>query len=89
MFKTIYEQRIDKNMKIIDTWKQNGNMFAYCVGENITPDFSCKKILSNEMVYEVKAVDIQVSFTGKVSATLMLDEKVFNNLQLGEFKVVL
>ena len=75
-------------MRIVDTWKQDGNMFAYCVGENINTDFSCKKILSNKTEYDVKAVDVQVSFIGRISATLMLEEESFNKLQLGEFEII-
>lgn len=75
-------------MRIIDTWKVNKNIFAYCVGENINTNFSCKKISLNGKMFDVEDVDIQISLAGNVSVTLMFNGEADKLIQPGDFKVI-
>lgn len=75
-------------MRIVDTWKQDGKLFAYCVGKSIDTDFSCEKILFNQKTFNVEALDIQVSLMGEVSVTLRFESASAHDIRVGDFKIV-
>jgi hypothetical protein len=75
-------------MKIVDVWQQGSDILAYCTGEEINTDFSCKRIVSGDESYEVLGIDICVSIAGAVSAVLKLKAANVEDVIPGEFRIL-
>ena len=75
-------------MRIVDVWKQGKDVLAYCVGENINMNFSCKEISANGSTYQVAAFDILKSFNGNVSAVLKIGGVEVKDVPHGTFHIV-
>ena len=75
-------------MEIVDVWKQNNDTFAYCIGDGIDANFSCKKISSNGTSYNVDRFDVMTSITGNVGVVLKIAGNSGKELQNGPFQIV-
>lgn len=75
-------------MKIVNSWVQNTDIFAYCVGNGIDTNFTCKEISVNGTKYAVEGFDILTSLSGSVGAILKIGGKASKAIPLGSFQVV-
>lgn len=75
-------------MKIVDVWIQNNDTFAYCIGDGIDANFSCKKISSNGTSYNVEGFDVMTSISGNVGVVLKIAGNSGKELQNGPFQIV-
>lgn len=74
-------------MQILETWLQDGKVFAYCSGNEIDEHFFCHTIRAGGKYYTVLAVDVMVSAWGNVNAVLMLDSCDLQQVSLGEAQI--
>ena len=75
-------------MKIIDAWTQSKDVFAYCVGDGINANFSCKEISVDGKTYAVDGFDILTSLNGSVAAILKIGGNIGKDLPHGPFRIV-
>lgn len=75
-------------MRIVDVWKQGKDILAYCIGDGIDAEFSCKEISVNGNTYRVAAIDILKSIGGSVSAVLKIVGADVADIPQGNFQVV-
>ena len=75
-------------MRIVDVWKQENDVLAYCIGDGIDAKFSCQEISANGNTYHVAAFDVLRSFSGSVSAVLKLGGVEVEDVPHGTFYIV-
>ena len=75
-------------MRIIDRLMINGEILAYCVGDDIPADFRCNKISVNGQDYSVLKSGSVMSFCGKMSALMTLDVMKLEDVPLGDVTIV-
>ena len=59
-------------MRIVDVWKQDNKILAYCIGRGIDEQFSCKEITVDGKHFDVTGIDILKSISGEISIVLGL-----------------
>lgn len=75
-------------MRIQDVVRVNGEVLAYCVGEDLPIDLNCKRISVGGRVFNVLKVGTAVAFCGKKNALMALELKNGEDIPRGEFKVI-
>ncbi len=75
-------------MRIVDVWEKGKDVFAYCIGNGIGKDFSCKEISVNGKTYAVAAYDILTAFNGSVNAVLKIGGVRAEDIPHGSFQIV-
>ena len=74
-------------MRIVDTWKQDNDILAYCIGV-VDAGFSCEEISVNDKSFSVTGVDVLTSVAGGRSVVLRLAAKTPKEVPLGDVVVV-
>ena len=75
-------------MKIVDVWNQNNDVFAYCIGDAINHNFSCKEISIDGATFAVAAFDILTALNGSISAVLKISGRSAKEIPHGQFNIV-
>lgn len=82
-----YRNKVTK-MRIVDVWKQDDKILAYCTGSSITREFCCKEISVNGKELSIARVDILTSVSGVVNAVLQINTQDMASVPLGEFEII-
>ena len=75
-------------MRIVDVWKKDNRILAYCIGENIDDQFSCKEIAVNNKHFFVTGIDVLKSVAGEISVVLGLECNDQQNVPHSEVVVI-
>ena len=75
-------------MRIVDVWKQDNRILAYCTGENINDQFACKEIAVENKHFFVTGVDVLKSIAGEISVVLGIEENDPQNIPHSDIIVI-
>lgn len=75
-------------MKIVDVWKQDDRILAYCTGSEINKEFLCEEISVEGQKFSVAGIDILTSVSGVVNAVLQINVQNVTAVPLGEFEII-
>ena len=75
-------------MKIVDVWKQDDRILAYCTGPEINREFLCKEISVGGQQFSVAGIDILTSVSGTVNAVLQINVQNVTSVPLGDFEII-
>ena len=75
-------------MQIVDRLTLDGELIAYCIGEDIPLSFQCKKIAVSGQEFSVLKSGSAKAFCGKMNALLTLDVRSLSEIPLGEITII-
>lgn len=75
-------------MRIVDVWKQDNLVLAYCTGSDVEKFAECRKISIGGTVYHVSGTDLLTSIAGSKNVVLCIDADDPANVPLGEISLV-
>ena len=75
-------------MRIVDVWKQDNKILAYCTGAAIDGEFSCEEISVEGKNFLVSGVDVLTSVAGGRSVVLGLRAQNVSSIPLGSVTIV-